>query len=176
MFKKLPYLCLFILLSACGGGQQYSGMTPMPESHDPKDEVLFAAVTDYVAQQNAPPNSAYDFARIDLNNDGLREGIALFNLPHTYWCGWDGCGMVIFKAGKDSFAPLSSMSGVRGPIYVSSTITKGWHDIIIRISGTNLRDKNVVMSFDGRGYTNSPMLAPTLSRPISSLTTETLFR
>jgi hypothetical protein len=177
MLYKFLLIASISLLSACSGAsQQQSGLTPMPDSQDPKDSLLFDAITSYVAKKNAPPNSTYDFVRIDLNGDGLREGIVLFKLPHTYWCGWDGCGMMVFKAGKKSFTPLSSMSGVRGPIYVSSTESKNWRDIIVRLSGTNLRDKDIIMRFDGRGYPQSPMLAPPLKQSLASLETEMFFR
>ena len=69
---------------------------PAGKKVNPPDSVLIDAVTKFVAAQGAPPNSEYDFSRVDLNRDGLYEGIVLFKLPHTYWCGWDGCGMVIF--------------------------------------------------------------------------------
>ena len=180
MLNTLTLMLTIFILSACGSASQ-SGLTPLPDSQDPKDSVLFDAITAYVAKQNAPPNSTYDYARIDLNGDGLRDGIALFKLPHTYWCGWDGCGMTIFKAGKKKFTPLSAMSGIRGPIYVNATgnqasKNKNWRDIIIRTSGTNLRDKNIVMRYNGRGYPQNPMLAPPLTQPLRSMNTEIFFR
>jgi len=174
------YLMLFlsVFLISCGSdNNQTSGLTPLPGSvNDPKDEKLFEAITNYVRLQNAPPNSAYDFVRVDLNGDGRREGIVLFKLPHTHWCGWDGCGMVIFRANDKSFTHLSSISGIRGPIYVNAAGQKGWRDIIIRTSGTKTRDKNIVLQFNGRGYPSSPMLAPSLHQPVSSLNVETFFR
>ncbi len=148
----------------------------MPEKIDPKDSALFDAARHYISQQNAPPNSVYDHVRVDLNGDGLRDGIILFKLPHSYWCGWDGCGMAIFRAHKDGFTPLSAMSGIRGPIYISNGGVNGWRDIIIRLSGTNLRDKNVVMQFEGGGYPSSPMLAPTLPVPLSRVQKDVFFR
>lgn len=173
----LPVLCLFCLsLSACSGGIPNTGLTPLPERNDPKDEKLVEAVTNFIRLQNAPPNSAYDYVRVDLNGDGRRDGIVLFKLPHTHWCGWDGCGMVIFRANDTAFTPLSTISNVRGPIYVSTTGNQGWRDIIIRTSGTNIPDKNIVMKFNGAGYPQSPLLAPTLSTPLSSLKTEVFFR
>jgi hypothetical protein len=177
MLNKFLFLCACLILSACGGNtQKQSGLTPFPDIKDPKDSALFEAIAIYVSKKDAPPNSTYDYARVDLNGDGMREGIVLFKLPHTYWCGWDGCGMMIFKANEGSFTPFSAINGVRGPIYVSRTGNQGWRDIIIRLSGTKLRDKNILMSFEGHGYPNSPMLAPTLTQPLSSLDTEIFFR
>lgn len=174
----LLFTLVSLCLSACGGStpSHQSGMTPMPKDQSPSDEVLFESAAKYIASKGAPPNSVYDHIRVDLNNDGLSDGIILFKLPHTYWCGWDGCGMVIFKAGKKTFTPMTAMSGVRGPIYISKVVNKGWRDIIIRTSGTNMRDKNVMMRFDGRNYPQSPMLAPTLRAKISDLPTDRYFR
>lgn len=177
MKKILPLLLLCLFLSACGGStSQNSGLTPLPQSTDLKDEVLFEAIANFLAVRDAPPNSSYDFVRVDLDGDGKREGLVLFKLPHTYWCGWDGCGMAVFKAGAKKFTPMSVINSVRGPVYVRSTGTNGWRDIIIRTSGANMPDKNVVMMFDGRTYPNSPLLSPTLQVPLSSLSVQTYFR
>lgn len=170
----LCLLCLF--LSACGGGAQKTNITPLPDSNDPKDEKLFEAIAKFLSVREAPPYSGYDFVRVDLDGDGLREGIVLFKLPHTYWCGWDGCGMAIFRAKNKDFTPMSVINSVRGPIYVSATGNKGWRDIIIRVSGTNMRDKNVLMQFNGLTYPSSPLLAPTMPVPLSSLRVETFFK
>lgn len=164
------------LLNACSSGESSTGLTPFPEKDEPKDEKLVEAATSYVQSRGAPPNSDYDFARVDLNGDGRREGIILFKLPHTYWCGWDGCGMLILKAGKDDFTPLSTISNVRGPIYISSETNNGWRDIIIRTSGTNMADKNIKLEFNNGNYPQSPLLAPTLEIPLSALNTQTFFR
>ena len=172
---KPVILTLILLLSACSH-QDQAGLTPLPDRQDPKDEQLTAAVTDFIQIQNAPPQSTYDFVRVDLNGDGRRDGIVLFKLPHTHWCGWDGCGMAVFQASNDDFTPMATINNVRGPIYVSNTGNQGWRDIIVRTSGTNLPDKNVVMAFNGQSYPQSPLLAPTLDRPLSSIKTERFFR
>lgn len=152
-------------------------MTPMSSlSEDPHDGALMEAISGFLATQNAPANSEYEYTRVDLDGDGRREGIVLFKLPHTYWCGWDGCGMAIFKADNQEFTPLSTVSNVRGPIYVSDKGHQGWRDIIIRTSGTHMPDKNIVLAYDGAGYPKSPLLAPTLQQKLSSLRTEKFFR
>ena len=165
------------ILSACGNtSQSVDGLTPMPDYKDPSDKVMKEAIADYLQKHGAPPNSTYQFKRIDLNHDRKRDAIVLFKLPHTYWCGWDGCGMLILKAGTDNFTPLSTVNGVRGPIYVRNSGKNGWKDIIIRISGVRMADKNVVLSNSGRGYTNSPMLAPTFEGNLQNMKAQRLFR
>ena len=177
MKNILIILSVAVLLQACGHTQEPStGLTPLPDSFDLSNEKLEEAITAYVQQRGAPPNSDYNFARTDLNGDGNREGIVLFKLPHTYWCGWDGCGMVVFKAGQNGFSPISTISNVRGPIYINTERHNGWRDIIIRISGASMKDKNVLLEFDGRNYPSSPMLAKTLETHLSMLRTEMFFR
>jgi hypothetical protein len=171
------FLCLF--LTACGSSlSERDVLTPMPfaeNQQDPSDEALAMAVSNLVEEQNAPPNSVYDFERVDLNGDGKRDGIVLFKLPHTHWCGWDGCGMAVFEARDDDFVPVATISSVRGPIYIPNTENEGWRDIIIRVSGTNLPDRNIVMKYNGRSYPQSPLLAPTLDIPLSALQTDRYF-
>jgi hypothetical protein len=142
----------------------------------PPDAVLFEDITKYVASVGKPPHSTYDHARIDLNNDGLLDGIVLFRLPHGSWCGWDGCGMAIFQAGQKNFTPVASMTGIRGPIHVLPQSQNGWRDIVIRVTGAKIRDKNVVMKHNGRTYPNHPMMAPNYELPISQVQKQTLFR
>lgn len=164
------------LLTACSSASDNSGLTPMPGNKDLSDAKLKEAVADFVKKRNAPPNSEFDIARVDLDNDGSRDGIVLFKLPHTYWCGWDGCGMAVFKAGKEKFTPIATISNVRGPIYVSAESNQGWKDIIIRVSGTNMPDKNIKLQYNNGSYPQSPLLAPTLDTPLSVLTTQKFFR
>jgi len=116
------------------------------------------------------------FKRIDLNSDRILDAIVLFKLPHTYWCGWDGCGMLILQANSKTLTPISAISGVRGPIYVREAGQGQWRDLIVRISGANMADKNVVLSNNGRGYPQSPMLAPDLSVNLDMINTQRLFR
>ena len=179
----LPFLTLMLCfgLIACGSNNRTTvdGLTPLPpgtKQISPPDSKLVEAINSFLKQRGAPPNSEYDFSRVDLNRDGLHEGLVLFKLPHTYWCGWDGCGMAIFQAKTHSFAPLSTISNVRGPIYVDTTSTRGWRNIIVRVSGTNMPDKNVILSFDGRGYPQSPMLARTLDGPLPVAEAMKIFR
>ncbi len=175
--KQILYLlsCLLIL-SNCTSTPYSGGLTPLPDASDLPDSALEDAVTQYLNAQGAPPNSVYDFVRNDLNGDSAREGIVLFKLPHTYWCGWDGCAMVIFKPNQSKFTPVTTIRNVRGPIYVSSQKNQGWKDIIIRISGANMADKNVVLKYNGRAYPQRPLTAPELNVPLNSLQTERYFR
>ena len=167
----------FLILSNCSGSTRYDGLTPMPDNTDLPNALLIEAIDKFLHERVAPPNSEYDYARTDLNGDGIREGVVLFKLPHTYWCGWDGCGMVIFKAGLEGFTPLSTISNVRGPIHISNTRQNGWRDIIIRVSGAKMADKNVILQFDDKkGYPTNSLLATDFHFPAKTLGVETHFK
>ena len=169
-------LSAIFILHGCSGNTNNPGLTPMPTSGHLSDKKMKEAIADYLKQHKAPAYSEYQFARTDLNGDNRRDAIVLFKVPHTYWCGWDGCGMLILKAGNDRFTPASTISNVRGPIYIPNSRKNGWRDIIIRISGAEMADKNVVLSHNGRSYPNKPLLAPDLNIPVSSIQTEVHFK
>jgi len=165
---------------ACGGNDQssgYSPLTPMPgKAIDPPDSAIEKPLAAYIKSRNAPTHTEWDMVRTDLNGDGKRDAIVMFKLPHHYWCGWDGCGMLVLQASSKSFTPISAISNVRGPIFISDQRTNNWRDIILRVSGTNQPDKNIVLAFNGATYPQSPLLGSNLNVPLSVLNTERFFR
>ncbi len=175
--KNILCLLLPLLLLACSAPQtQTQPLTPLPKMVNLSDAQLKIAIQNYIRAYDAPPNSAYDFVRVDLNKNGKRDALVLFKLPHSYWCGWDGCGLVVFQARGNGFTPLSTIKGVRGPVYVSQAKHKGWRDIIVRISGASVRDKNVILAFDGRSYPDSPALSETLNAPVTKIGAQKFFQ
>lgn len=174
---KIILILLSLFITACGQKTPPPrAFTPLPSAIDPPDSALEAPLAAFIQNQNAPTHSEWDVARVDLNDDGRRDAIIFFKTPHSYWCGWDGCGMLVLRASNNSFIPVTTINNVRGPIYVSSQKTKNWRDIIIRVTGTNFPDKNIVMAFDGVTYPNSPLLGADLEVPLSALNTQRFFR
>ncbi len=147
-------------LTACGGsGKEDLAYTPpsmFTAPVDPSDAALNKSIQTYLAAAGGPLNSQYEYSRVDLNGDGLREGLVLFKLPHSYWCGWTGCTMAIFEAGDNRFALLSETARIRGPIVVGDSKTNGWGDIGVRMTGTDTHDYNVLLQYDGTGYPHNP--------------------
>lgn len=176
----LAAVLLTFSLSACGtaddGGTQLSALSPaaggpllpLPAAslvHDPDDGIFMDSVSTWLNQIGAPAHSQYEFTRIDLDNDGRREGLILLQSPHQKWCMEYGCTMYIFRAHDEGFSYLSEVSPVRGPLVVSELQTNGWRDIIAYVSGRETwRAKNVALQFDGRAYPQQPdILPPTAS-------------
>lgn len=161
-------------LTACSstGGDDLSKLDMFPEERqpvDPSDALLVAAVQQHLVNIGGPKNSQYQYVRQDLNGDGLREGIVLFNLPHSYWCGWSGCTMTIFEAGDNDYALVSETKRIRGPIFIGGGKTNGWEDINVRLSGTEVADQNVALRYDGNRYPESPMDQAILPYDIASV-------
>lgn len=166
-------------LTACGStGEEElaTGMTEMfPARIDPSDAKLHAAVQNFLGLQKGPKNSQYEYSRVDLNGDGLREGLVLFNLPHSHWCGWSGCTLAVFSADDNSFSLLSQTSRIRGPLVVGGSQTNGYEDIGVRVTGTDVADYNVLLKFDGAMYPDNPLNELVMPFDLASLGGTRLF-
>lgn len=129
---------------------------------DPEDSVLAAAVRDYLNIENGPANTLYDFTRVDLDGDTRRDALVMMKAPHNYWCGMDGCSLAVFKAADDHFTLVSEIFPVRGPMYVSKTMSEdGWKDLLIHVSGQSYAQaKNVSLKNEGTGYPRNPFFEP----------------
>src|SRR5690606_6090860 len=112
---------------------------------------------------------------MDLNGDGLREGLVLFNLPHSYWCGWSGCTLAVFGAGDNNFVLVSETTRIRGPLMIAGTTTNGWDDIGVRLSGTDNPDRDVLLRYDGAGYPDNPLNAEDAPFDLASLGGQRIF-
>ncbi|MCB9991134.1 MAG: hypothetical protein H6867_07110 [Rhodospirillales bacterium] len=167
VFYILALLCM-ILVSGCASTQDNTDdpLTPMPVTqtfNDPDNARFMNAVAEYIHAHGAPGNTQYEFTRIDLNGDGRREGIVLMKSPHQYWCGFNGCSMVVFQAHNDHFELKSEIAPVRGPLMVSDKKTNGWNDIVVRVSGRmNLDTKDVALQFNGNTYPTQPAHQPSI--------------
>ncbi len=170
-FYRFSFLCLcvctaLIFLSGCAAhSDSPSGgpLTPLPGdlAQDPEDHVLDAAIRDYLVATGGPLFTRYDFTRVDLDNDGRREGLVMMKGPHHYWCDANGCSLLVFRAADDHFTVASEIFPVRGPLYVGDTMSKGWHDLIVRVSGQSYAPaKNVALQFDGTQYPRNPFFEP----------------
>lgn len=166
------------MLAGCGSGDRDidTGMSDFPaQGSGPGEAALRLKIRDYIARQKGPANSKYEYTMTDLNGDGRREGIVLFTLPYGYWCDWGGCTMAIFAANPDSFVLMSEITHVRGPIVVARRVTNGWRDIVLRVSGTNMPDRTVLVSYGADGYPSNPMGERELAMSIGDIEGERVF-
>jgi len=173
MIRPLALLSILMgmTLAACSPPQQQARISggpllPMPDIpvvQDPGNNTLMTALDDYIRTKGAPANTQYEFTRIDLNDDGRREGVAIMKTPHQYWCDKNGCTMLVLQAHDTNFTPLSEIRSVRGPLIVSEAHNKGWKDIIVRIpGGINWNTKDVALRFNGKTYPQRPAFEPEL--------------
>lgn len=150
-------------LAACGStGKEDLAYSPPPlfnDPVDPSDSMMRKSIESFLTSRNGPLNSQYEYTRADLNGDGLREAVVIFNLPHSYWCGWSGCTMAVFQAGDNSFSLLSETTRIRGPIQIAETSTNDWKDLGVRLTGTSNYDRNVLLRNEGAGYPENPLTA-----------------
>ncbi len=154
---------LMLMLAACGtsdtGGPNYSSI-------ESEEIVAQRAIREYVVARGAPANSQFRYVLEDMNNDGTRDVVALFSLPYHYWCGGAGCTMMVMEAKEGGYAPVTEITSVYGPVVLTDRVSSGWRDIGVRASGTNLRDRDVALQFNGNSYPTNPAGEPPLGQPL----------
>ena len=69
----------------------------------------------------------------------------------------------------------SEITNVLGPIVVSQNTSNGWRDIVLRVSGTNMADRNVAMRFDGESYPVNPLGESEIAQLMGDVTGDRLF-
>lgn len=156
--RLLTAIALCLLLSACGGGSKNTG-TLLPEHgqvKEPTDEQLTIAIQRYVADKGAPPASRFKFVRNDLNGDRRRDAVVLMNAPYGYWCGENGCEMLVFKASENDFTLVNAIKPVRPPVYISANMNNGWKDLVTRVSGREDKAKDVILKYRDGHYPSDP--------------------
>jgi hypothetical protein len=172
---QLLSIIICLSLSACSSSEKdvaFDPLTPIPKKPqlvDPSDHQLVEAINNYILERKGPAFSRYEFTRIDLNEDGLREGLVLMKGPYQYWCGPDGCLMGVFKAHNGGFNLLNEVTPVRGPLIVSEEKSNGWKNLLIKITGRDfIRAHDVILRHNGTNYPSSPILQPKVLSSIQS--------
>jgi hypothetical protein len=175
---RLRFLCLIasLLLAGCADTPSTAGISALPVPPDgPGDAQLMAKIKDYIARQKGPAHSQYEYALVDMNGDGRRDGLVYFKLPYGYWCGWGGCTLAIFAANPDAFVLSSEITRVRGPIIVTKRMTNGWRDIALHLSGSNMADSVVLVSYGADGYPANPTSERKLHMTMGEIDGDRLF-
>jgi hypothetical protein len=182
-FRPLVLIALLILAYACGSGSQPESdktttsaasetapPAPAPYDPDPTDTIpgdaypVYSADTTIAALIRAslqaaekdmltgvpPEQRKFKYHAIDLNKDGQHEYlVALYTPPY---CGTGGCSAYLFNTDGSLH---SRFTVVDFPVYVASSLTDGWSDLIM-YSGR----ENRLVKLKGRKYPANPSVQP----------------
>ena len=151
-----------LFLSACETSTpDTQTLTPIPAGvNDPDDAALTKAIQQFVQNTSAPAATGFDYVRYDLNDDGRRDALVYLKSPYGYWCGTHGCALLIFRAHDEHFSLINAVQPIRTPVHISTLKTKGWKNLVVRVSGRADKAKDVAMQFDGRQYPTDPSKLP----------------
>ncbi|MFY8299981.1 hypothetical protein AAEU28_14535 [Pseudoalteromonas sp. SS15] len=96
----------------------------------------------------------YEFAFVDLNNDGIKDAYVYLN--DRNWCGSGGCTSFVFVGTKEGFKFQSKVMITKKPVLVSPIKNKGWSNLVVSTGGVG----QVVLNFDGFEYPLNPSMQP----------------
>jgi len=167
---RLLSIITITLLSGCGGKNSAENdtiMTPMGEQEIAvryDDGYLKSAMQDYLQYRKAPLFSQYDFTKKDLNDDGIMDSLVYMKTPYGRWCNSSGCTLLIFKGHPEGFSVVGDIASVRPPFDISSEETHGWKNIKVHISGKTEKAHTRMLFFNGKQYTQSPVIEPYMNR------------
>ncbi len=164
------FFTLFVLLSlffpgGCGTRdpdtlpRRAHGLMPMPAlaPQEPGDADLEQALRHHVRKTRGPGHSGYQFTRIDLNGDGMRDALVHMRTPFGHWCGSYGCALLVFRADPPhGFTWISTTTPVQTPFIVADQTTHGWRNFVVRMDGRWDLSGSAVLKYDGRGYPETP--------------------
>lgn len=150
-----------LITNCTGSAKDIAPLTPVPrDAIDPSDGMVKPAVDAFLKSARGPAVSSYDFRRVDLNGDRRRDALVLFKSPYGHWCETHGCTLLILKANDYGFETQSFTSPVREPIYATNETSKGWNDLVVRVSGRTEKAKHVALRFNGSNYPSNPEKLP----------------
>jgi hypothetical protein len=115
---------------------------------------LSDAVRAYTQTTSTP---AFDYALVDLNEDGILDAVVLLKSPY---CGSGGCDMLILRGRAGGFALVSKSTISNQPIKVFRERQHGWHTLLVTVKGGGIEPGTVVMPFNGRKYPLNPSVQP----------------
>jgi hypothetical protein len=131
--------------------QTAPALTAATDTGSASAAALRMAVGDFLASAGAAPTIEYSIARLDLDEDGIEDGLVL--LTGNEWCGSGGCTLLVFRADEDRFILVSETSMVNGPVVVAPARSNGWRDILVPDPS---EDRTVALRFNGAAYPTEP--------------------
>lgn len=182
------------ILSACGGGRdrmapaagvraggpapvqlgrQQSPATAQPPSVvGSLDEAKARKAIENYRLSKKRAKGSYRLAGVDLNGDGVREAVVLFQGKD--WCTNTGCSMAVLQMFGHGFRPISRTVRVKAPVAVTTDVTNGYRDMLVMTGGGPAPERRVRLKFSGEGYSRNAMLQTEV--PLGSVVrSETVF-
>ena len=104
----------------------------------------------------SPKRSKYITVMLDLDADGKKDALVLFN--DMNFCGGSGaggCSLFAFGCNASNCNPWFNIDIVNPPFYISDERTKGLPDFIGALAGMDGAGKFSILKYDGKAY---PML------------------
>jgi hypothetical protein len=126
-----------------------------------RDKILEKAIRQWIGT-DVSNEVRYHYNKVDLNGDGKLDAI-VFASGYPL-CGSGGCVMLIFKGVKVGFQLITEMSVSRPPLIVLSTKTKGWNDLVMRVSGGGIKPFYSLLKFNGKSYPENPTVEPEIPK------------
>ena len=107
--------------------QVSSGKGQLGPAALPFDEVQIRKAVERYAEGRKQKAGGYIAAGVKLTPDGKLRVLVLFTSQD--WCQPQGCEMAILEPGTYVWRSVGSISRVRAPVLVGSTVSNGWYDL-----------------------------------------------
>lgn len=78
-------------------------------------------------------------------------------------CGSGGCDLYVLALTPNGYRQVTDLSVAQPPVWVLPTITNGWRDLGVMVSGGGIiRGYEARLRYDGHSYPNNPTVAPAI--------------
>ena len=138
-----------------GGATAQAGAT-QASVLGPLDEKLVRHAIENYRLSKKRAKGPYRLVGADLNGDGVREAIVLFQGKD--WCTRTGCSMAIFQSFQRGYRPISRTVRVKAPVEVTDVMTNSYRDLLVQTGGGPAPERRVRLQFSGEGYSRNAML------------------
>lgn len=159
-------LCMVTVCSLlCGASltedlmnQKVSVVKPETRPDPELESILLDLIPDYQSSYSPEEPARYFYNRVDLNGDGKQEVIVIVYGGTV--CGSGGCNAWVLTPAGETYQKVTEFTLAQMPIVVGNTKTKGWNDLVFRVSGGGVIPAFHVLRFNGKKYPSNPSTAP----------------
>ena len=99
-------------------------------------------------------NFRYKMAHLSVKESCLSP--VVFLTAGSGYCGSGGCTILMFDCAKNGYRLIGATSVALPPVYITKSITRGYHDIKVHVRNKDLG----LLKFNGKRYTSSASMAP----------------